>query len=147
MKKLPMLLIPVVLVSLSSCAPALHQAAIRGDTQSMERLLNQGADIKEEAFAGTALHFASRKCNVEPVRLLVARGADTNAIDRLGRTPIDYAAAEGCAATVTLLLENGAEVTPRAMKMAESKGYPNVLDLLQKAKSAGKAVQSKPVFS
>ena len=56
-------------------------------------LLDSGVDVTaaDAFFGATALHTAAKRGYPEVVRLLAARGADLNATDRGGNTPLDYA--------------------------------------------------------
>ena len=55
-----------------------------------EHLLEAGADVKAAAAASgwTPLHIASAHCNEALVRLLVASGANPQARDKRGKTPL-----------------------------------------------------------
>lgn len=59
----------------------------------------------------TALHFAACEKFAEIVQLLLEKGADPNARDNEGRTPLAYACLWGRLNNVKLLLEHGAEKT------------------------------------
>ena len=55
----------------------LHIAAIRGDVQAADLLLDARADIDAQGETGyTALHYAVSQCHPDVVRLLLERGAD-----------------------------------------------------------------------
>jgi len=67
---------------------ALWDAARAGDTASVVRILDAGVDVNATTrYGATALIFAADKGGLEVVRLLVTRGADVNARDRLTRVP------------------------------------------------------------
>ena len=74
----------------------------------------------------------------EEVRALLGRGADVNAADRDGWTPLMEAASKGHAAVVRLLLDAGADASARSKAgwtalRAAARGNPVVLELLRKA--------------
>jgi ankyrin repeat protein len=131
----------------------LIEAATAGDAASVELLLSHGADVKNAA-AEPALEMAVAvrcpKCvtllaakglskddytmaltntaalgDVNAVRLMLDHGANVNAVDPLGRTPLMYAAASDLLPLeeVKLLVERGADVNARdAHKMGGDSG-------------------------
>lgn len=125
-------------VSLPSFQPgelelALLDAARNGDTDAVEELLDEGADIEarvesmtdEETSAGeyrldagaTALVLAATEGHVRTVGLLIKRGADVNARDDADFTALERAAFVGHVGPIELLLENGARVAGDSMAL------------------------------
>ena len=70
--------------------------------------LNQGADpeITSVSTGETALHLAARYGRTEMARILMDHGANVNARDNAGRTPL-HAAVAADAISVIMLLKNG----------------------------------------
>jgi hypothetical protein len=81
----------------SSTAPAqptvsIHQAAAQGDNQAIRAHLYYGILLDERDQAGnTALHHAARAGHKDTAVLLAARGADVNAANDAGQTPLAMA--------------------------------------------------------
>lgn len=101
----------------------LHQAARRGDTAMVQKLLNEGTDpnIKERTYdRGTALMHAAAIGSIPVATLLLERGADVNAKTTRGRSSLYYAALYDKADMVSLLLAQGADpniVQPHTKRM------------------------------
>ena len=80
----------------------------------MRKALRMGADpdmssVKHNHGNGcTPLRDAAIMGDYEPARILIEAGADVNMKDPVGKTPLDYATAEGYDDIVELLLANGA---------------------------------------
>jgi ankyrin repeat protein/mono/diheme cytochrome c family protein len=87
----------------------LHHASGFGSLDSMKRLLTAGADVNaRNRFRSTPLHWAVH--DAAKVTLLVARGAEVNAKQIEGRTPLFLAASMGSSQqTVRLLIDHGAD--------------------------------------
>ena len=61
----------------------------------------------------SALHHAVYGRYSEIASLLIVEGADINALDNKGRSPLQLASESGDSATVRLLVENGAKLDVR----------------------------------
>ena len=86
----------------------LHEAASHGQTAAVEELLQYNANTNARRDADiTPLHWAG---NAAIARMLVAAGAQLEAVDAYGRTPLHHAVNEGHADVVAFLLEQGAQV-------------------------------------
>ena len=84
---------------------ALIEAAGRGDLGTVERLIREGASVKERDAQGrTALLAATHANRIEAARALIAAGADVNAKDRIQDSPYLYAGAEGRTEILTMTL-------------------------------------------
>ncbi len=78
---------------------SLLAAAAAGDVEAVRRLLQTRApDAERDADGRTALALAVLRTEVRLVRLLLDKGANRHAPDRLGQTPLGYAQASGNAA-------------------------------------------------
>lgn len=91
----------------------IHVAAVQGDAQCLNLLLENQADIRVVfgAERRNALHLASFEGNVECIRILLqVSKAQVNTKDSLGRTPLHLAALSQSVEAVAELLENGAEI-------------------------------------
>ncbi|MFH1028901.1 MAG: ankyrin repeat domain-containing protein, partial [Pseudomonadota bacterium] len=90
----------------------------------------------------TALHYAAANGHTDIVNMLIAKGADVDASDREGHTPLMFAAIYGCNKTVQALLDGGANPsikTPAgntASLYAENNSHPLASALLKKAERA-----------
>ena len=70
----------------------LHVAAVRGEVDAIEALLDAGAEINAAGEHGyTALHEAVEQGQGEVVRLLLARGASVSAHNAEGQRALDIA--------------------------------------------------------
>ena len=80
---------------------------------------------------------AVQKGKTETVKLLLANGADVNAVDKKGRTALMIAAQEGRTKMVKLLLANGADVNAAntfgktALSIATRRGDGALVELLK----------------
>src|SRR5436309_10973120 len=76
-------------------------AVMKGDKAALRTLLQQKADVNAPQVDGaTALHWAVYRDDLEAVGLLVRAGANVDAADREGTTPIAMSALYGNAAIV-----------------------------------------------
>ena len=92
---------------------ALFKACVAGDTQTVRRLLSEGADANSVAPSGrTPLMTLSETGNVEICRALLSHGAkiDTREWEQ-GATALMFAAKNGHEDMVKLLVEKGADLS------------------------------------
>jgi ankyrin repeat protein len=134
-----LLILTVLVLSQSPCLSAeIHDAARRGDIETVGKLLDQGVapDTKDET-GETPLLSASLAGNADVVAILVERGAKTGSRNDRGLTPLHGAAYAGSIKTVRLLVESGAavndaqnvfKVTP--LIVAAEEGHADVISFL-----------------
>lgn len=121
---------PMVLIGTSS-ATAITGAVRLGNLAVARKLLDMGVLADEPERSGiTLLDRAVLGNQVEMAQLLIAHGADVNRADRIGFTPLLYAASIdfGDSAMIDLLLKSGARADVR------TKDGLTALDLARKYK-------------
>ncbi|RMD76258.1 MAG: ankyrin repeat domain-containing protein [Lentisphaerae bacterium] len=130
-----------------NCLTPLHLTAENGDVETMQVLLEFGADPNCRSRWGTPLHhslgihekFSRERC-LEIVKLLLAHGADINACIQPGKdawTPLHQACTEGLKDVVEFLLQKGARtdlandgLTP--LMVAQAMGETAIAELLSR---------------
>lgn len=97
-----------------SCGtPPLLLAAGNNRGSVVALLLKHGANpnATETALNTTPLHWASYKGHITIIEMLLQAGADVNARDKVGRSPLDMAADGGQTAVIKFLTEHGGRST------------------------------------
>ncbi len=82
---------------------SIHDAAAAGDIDAVKQHIAAGADVNENVLSAP-LHFATTK---EIAELLIAEGANVNAKDERGKTPLDLAIQVKNPKTAALLRKHG----------------------------------------
>lgn len=89
----------------------LMMAALKGQIERMQRLIERGAAVHQEGWS--PLHYAATGPSVAAVRLLLDKGAPVDARSGNGSTPLMMAARYGEERSVILLVERGADLAAR----------------------------------
>jgi len=114
----------------------LGNAARHGQLRVAKFLIEAGAKVDQRAGVLAPIHIAATEGHKAMVELLLARGADVNARDEVGRTPLHRAAQNGFQAVAEVLLANKAEVNPITSKqetplhLAAARGYAELVQAL-----------------
>lgn len=115
-------------------------AAFFAPASTVRVLLDAGGDVSAVArntMKVQPLHAAVAARNVEAVKLLLERGADPNARQQVGYTPLMGAAGSGIDALVSVLLARGADPSPvneegkTAASIALEHGHPAIAERLK----------------
>jgi ankyrin repeat protein len=109
-------------------AEALSEAARKGDTAAVRKLLDEGVDVNTKfRYGATALSYACDRGHVDVVKLLIDRGADVNVTDTFYHaTPLTWAVSPAMgrkpqhADVVRVLLQHGARGKDEALVAAAS---------------------------
>ena len=103
------LIVIVAVVLLVGCGEPsdFHKAAGAGNIEAVKQHLAAGTDVdvKDDEHGLTPLHVAAIEGHKAILKLLIAKGAEVNAKDKRGRTPLVYAKGE----IANLLRKHGAK--------------------------------------
>lgn len=129
-----------LLILVSGCAPTLYEAVQRGEYTRMEQLLAKGAEVDQKEDKSdtqeTPLFFAARNGDLKAAQLLIANGADVNAVNYRRWTPLHIAVLNGHHDLVVLLLDSGANVNAQdergrtALHIANFNNRPELVELI-----------------
>jgi ankyrin repeat protein len=124
----------------------LWAAAMHPDVDSLERLLAKGANVNRQAgtYRPTPLIMASTAASEATVRLLLRAGADVNATDTLGNSPLEWARRRG-ETSIVRLLDKAATPPGPLGERGRAEGSPSVKGAL--ARSLPLLQQSARIFT
>ena len=118
---------------------ALMAVVTNNDCVRLERMLSEPWSpnvIVDERNEMSSLHYSAKRGALEASMLLLEAGADRDAVDRFGETPLHIACLFGHASTVDILLKAGADTNlSRPLLMVSQKGYMDCLRLLVVARA------------
>jgi len=92
---------------------SIHDAAVKGNIETVKQHLAAGADLSAQRYGQTPLHYAAREGHKEIVKLLIAEGADVNVKSHLNETPLHQAAWHSHKEVIELLIASGANVNAK----------------------------------
>ncbi len=114
----------------------LYRAVHIGDIDQIERNLYWNAKVNQAGPDGlTALHVATRKGGLVMVRMLLEHGADIEALDKQGHTPLATALLARNTLVADYLVKQGAKLDPDALlqeTVRQGSADRDVLDFLIK---------------
>ena len=105
-----------------------HLAAYTGDLRGIKSLLEKDAPV--DSLEGlTLLHAAAAGGHKDVVELLIAKGANVNAENNKGKTPVDFAQSRNRKAIVELLIARGANISLHAaVRFGDLAKVENILE-------------------
>ena len=131
----------------------LVNAAKEGNIEEMKSLIQKGADVNSKDKDGgyTLLILAIGYDYADIVTMLIKAGADVDAQDNKGNTPIIWAIRIGRADIVTMLIDAGADLNTKykdgntALSLADLKGHTDIVKILTTAdaKKGGKRTMKR----
>jgi cytohesin len=115
-KTIFLLLFTFVILLVGGCATALHQAVKENDIETVRKLIDQGADVNATTSGNTPLFWAGD--NKAIAELLIAKGANVNARNWHGTTPLLGAVTLHHWGVAELLISKGADVNAKGEREA-----------------------------
>ncbi|MDE2367574.1 MAG: ankyrin repeat domain-containing protein [Burkholderiales bacterium] len=120
----------------------LMMAALRGETDWVQKLIDHGAQVNREGW--TPLHYAATGPQPKAVALLLDRGAVVDAPSPNGTTPLMMAARYGSEGSVALLLAHGADPRKRNIQGLDAAAFARLDGRDKLAARLAEAAAGKP---
>ena len=128
----------LIIIHQTLLAGQIHEAAKRGDIQTVRNLVQKGAKINEnlDKYGATALHWSAVKGHKDLAKFLIEKGAIVDQKNRDGDTTLHLAVAFGHKDIVQLLLYKGAKIDERRREgttplyIAVSRNQKEIAELL-----------------
>jgi ankyrin repeat protein len=109
-----------------------YDSLARNCIETIEILINAGADVNQCKTGFTPMHFAAKGGQLDIMKILLANGADINIRDSRDGYPIDIAAKEGNIEIVKLLMKGGAIISDEAIYNAIDGNHDSILSYITK---------------
>lgn len=106
-------------------------ATYRNQFQTVNLLLELGADVNYLSQEGTALHAAAYKGQLEYAKLLIENGSDVNLLTEQKMSPLIYAVQSKNIELIQLLVNEGADVSVRDNYGKTAIDYAKMLELTE----------------
>lgn len=122
-------------VALTNGLTPLHEAAANGSIRTCNLLLEHKAQLEATTPSGTALHFAVSENREKTAEMLIKRGANVNAVNSKGVTPLMFACLMNKPVVAKELLVANADLTITitggitALHMASETGATDIVKL------------------
>jgi hypothetical protein len=121
----------------------LYYAAVRGDLKTVKAYLAQGLTVEVRTCndALTPVHGASRSGDVEMLTFLVSQGADVNATNAYGDSPLCDAEEQNRTAAIEFLVHHGAQRIVGTTEQRDAAMKDSVSDSLSRESRCAEARQ------
>jgi ankyrin repeat protein len=119
---------------------ALMYAALHGETELVRSLVGRKAEVNKTGW--TPLHFAAANGHVETIRFLLEHHAYIDAESPNGTTPLMMAARQAQPSSVRVLVEEGADPTPRNQSGLDAAAYARIAGDLELSNWLGRQAEA-----
>jgi ankyrin repeat protein len=118
----------------------LMYAALHGEIELVRSLVARKAEVNKTGW--TPLHFAAANGHVEVIRFLLEHHAYIDAESPNGTTPLMMAARQAQPSSVRLLMDEGADPTPRNQSGLDAAAYAKIAGDLELSNWLGRQAES-----